>query len=118
MRSHRSDSWDVRRLGVLLLAALQLGAAGVQGLDAVMDAGQTTLPVHVESHGSEDCEVQHDHLFCQVVRSLGAVAQRTAGPGITDLQDAIAYRLPTTEVAVLPAGHSDGASRPRAPPVA
>lgn len=37
--------------------------------DALLDAESMGSPVHVESPDS-DCAIHHDHLFCQVVRSL------------------------------------------------
>lgn len=113
----RSDEWDVRRLGVLLLAMLQIGAAGVQSADAILDADGAALPTHLESQQSEDCGVQHDHLFCQVVRSLSAVAHGGDAPRVVGLQSPVLFRLPGTDAIDLPAVDPDAAARPRAPPV-
>jgi hypothetical protein len=52
-----------------LVASVALPAA-----DAALDADNAALPVHVESPHSENCPATHDHLFCQVVRSLAAVS--------------------------------------------
>lgn len=108
----------MRRLGVLLLALLQMGAAGVQSADAILDAEGAALPTHLESHQSEDCGVQHDHLFCQVVRSLSAVAQRGDAPNDLGLRSPVAFRLTGTDAMHLPTVDPDDAARPRAPPVA
>ena len=114
----RSDTGDVRRFGVLLLALLQLGAAGVQSADAILEAEGASLPTHVESEESEDCGVQHDHLFCQVVRSLSAVAWRGDVPGVIGLHDHRSFRLPGDADVLSSAVDPDGSARPRAPPVA
>ncbi|MDX1493423.1 MAG: hypothetical protein R3253_05150 [Longimicrobiales bacterium] len=114
----RSDSWDVRRFGVLALAVLQLGVAGTQVADAILEADQTALPTHVESQQGEECDVRHDHLFCQVVRSLTALARShdvAAAPmAFAMVERGLAIVGQHPPAARLP----DGSARPRAPPVA
>lgn len=106
-----------RRGAVLVLALLQLAAAG---LVPVADAGLRDYRVegklHVEASGSEDCSPPHDHLFCQLCRTLllAAVlgpaypaplldlpslqtAARRGGDGVlsrTSLHDALGPRAP------------------------
>jgi hypothetical protein len=57
------------------MALLQLGAAAaLPSADAMLDAERVGIPLHIESPHSENCPASHDHLFCQVVRSLAAVS--------------------------------------------
>ncbi|MEJ2538712.1 MAG: hypothetical protein P8188_01805 [Gemmatimonadota bacterium] len=64
----------------LVLLLLQLGLpVGVSAMELLQDDGSGALVVHVESEGSEDCGLHHDHRFCQVVRNLVQV-QRSAPP--------------------------------------
>lgn len=65
---------NARRTGALSMALLQLVAfSALPTADAVLDGSQLGLPLHVESEGSPECAPHHDHLFCQVVRSLTSV---------------------------------------------
>ena len=60
-----------RRFGTLILALLQLGAStAVVSADAMLDGEMVGHAIHMESEGSEECATHHDHLFCQVVRTL------------------------------------------------
>lgn len=60
-----------RRGAVLVLALLQLVAAGlVPVADAGLQAYGVEGKVHVEASGSADCSAPHDHLFCQLCRTL------------------------------------------------
>lgn len=107
------------RLAAGLLAALHLLVPGVAGaVDLLEEAHAATAQVHLEEPGSDDCATQHDHLFCQVVRTL---TQGASAPG----------SLPAIQVASPlhlspPAGRDDAAPRPetlgelnsRAPPAA
>jgi hypothetical protein len=68
------------------LVALQLVAGAVlPSADALLEAERVGLPTHVESPHNEDCPAAHDHLFCQVVRSL---ASASASPAVGSLPDA------------------------------
>lgn len=68
--SHTRDHRLVRRLGVLVMAVLQLGGAvALPAADGVLDMDRYGTPSHVESEGSDDCAPHHDHAFCQVVRA-------------------------------------------------
>lgn len=107
------------RFGALILALLQLGVStAVVSADAVLDGEMTGHSTHVESEGSKECATHHDHLFCQVVRSL------TNATGATPLVDPAA-RLHV--VAAIGASHEHQVVRPirlsgtvgsRAPPLA
>lgn len=70
------------RTAGILLALLHVWATSLAALDAVMEAESTGTPVHVESHEATDCEIHHDHLFCEVVRSLGSATRSTVRPGV------------------------------------
>lgn len=73
---------DARGAGALVLALVQLVALGVlPAADAVLDIEQMELPLHIESEGSKECAPPHDHVFCQVVRSLAAAAEAPAVSG-------------------------------------
>jgi hypothetical protein len=64
---------DARRVGAAFMAALQLVSfAALPAADALLDASQLDLPLHVESEGNPECAAHHDHLFCQAVRSLSS----------------------------------------------
>ena len=65
---------SVLRAAALLLALLHAGATSVAALDAIMDVESTAIPLHVESQEATHDAAHHDHLFCQVVRSLGNAA--------------------------------------------
>lgn len=61
----------VRRTAGLLLTLMHVLAVSAAAADAVLDAGSSGTPLHVESHDAKDGNAHHDHLFCQVLRSLG-----------------------------------------------
>lgn len=118
---HPVSPWDLARRGaVLVLALLQLAAAG---LVPVADAGLGPIGVegtlHVEASGSEDCSAPHDHIFCQLCRTL--VLTAVLGPA----QPAPSLTLPSLHAAA--GGNGEGvaspalrlrSSGPRAPPTA
>jgi hypothetical protein len=63
----RSALW---RVGVLLCLALQLGAAVLVPLaDSFQETGRDLRP-HVEALGTDDCPIPHDHLACQLCRTI------------------------------------------------
>lgn len=64
-----------RRGAVLVLALLQLAAAGlVPAADAGLGSVGVEGALHIEASGSEDCGAPHDHLFCQLCRTLALTA--------------------------------------------
>lgn len=65
----------LRSAGALGMVLAQFGAAAaLPAADAVLDAARVGLPTHIESPHNESCPASHDHIFCQVVRSLAAVS--------------------------------------------
>lgn len=108
------------RTAVFALAMLQLGASTLlPAVDAVLEAEPLTAPIHVESPGNEDCASHHDHLFCQVVRSLSAEA-RAASPVMMPAA-ACPFLVMGLDGHGVDAAHGaflPGAAHPRAPPLA
>ena len=109
-----------RRIGVLVLALLQLaGALALPAVDGILDVELYGLPTHVESPGSDDCTPHHDHAFCQVVRA-------TALATPSRVSATVALGQPLTDFDALPASPElrrsnrpfQGSSGPRAPPSA
>ena len=69
------------RTAVAYVALLQFGStAALTHADALLDGERMGTPDRFESPENTDCPFQHDHLFCQVVRSL---SHATASPEIT-----------------------------------
>lgn len=107
-----------RRVGVLLLAVLQLaGAVALPAVDGVLDVEQYGVPAHVESPGSDDCTPHHDHAFCQVVRASALATPSRVSATIALGQPLGTFAEPAG-VAELrrSAGLFQGSSGPRAPP--
>lgn len=78
----RSSFW----LGMVLLL-LQLGLpTAVSAMEAIRDADSAGRVVHVESEGTDDCALHHDHHFCQVVRNLVEGQRRVASPPLAVLE--------------------------------
>lgn len=69
----RRTSGDHRsRRGLLLFVVFQLlVAVGLPAADAVLEAASVGTPTHVEAPTDEACGNPHDHLFCQLCRTLG-----------------------------------------------
>jgi len=116
----RSTSRGAQAFGALFVSLLQLAAAtALPAADAVLDAERVALPLHVESPHSESCPGSHDHLFCQVVRSLSAIS---APQAIGELQDLPAWlvgegpRVDRTDATLRPSLR--GPTSPRPPPLA
>ena len=106
----------MRRTGALLLGLLHLGAIGTVAADAVLEAESAGATIHVESPGTTDCEAHHDHLFCQVVRSLGA-ASASAARATTEAADLQLFvALPPESDAFSPSALPPGSFGPRGPP--
>ena len=119
LQTHDSNTWDVRRVGVLVLALFQLGVAVVlPGADAVLDARTASAPVHVESTGNDDCVQHHDHVFCQVVRSLfEAIASGDAGASSTDALPGLQAYVSIDDHELTRPILLRGSVAPRAPPL-
>lgn len=113
-----SNARPGRRFGALILALLQAGVStAVVSADAVLDGAQSGHGTHVESEGSEECATHHDHLFCQVVRSLtnAAGATPTVDPAVR--LRIVAAMAPAHPVDVLPPALLSGTVGSRAPPL-
>ena len=114
----RSTRQGLGRCAAVLLALLHLGASTAFVVaDAVLDSEKASAPLHVESQGSEECAAHHDHLFCQVVRSLQAAA---GGHGFTVVHERgpeAAMWRPADSSYAHAAPVLVGASGPRAPPL-
>ena len=96
----RSAQWDVRRLALLAVALAQIVASGATApLSALADQDDIAFPVHLESPQDANCPAKHNHLFCQVVRSI---AQPLVAPFV---ETAV---LPASFVVVSWVGSADG----------
>lgn len=114
MTSSRTPSL---RLLWALLALVQFSVTvGGPLVDAALERGSDRV-VHVESEAGDECGVHHDHLFCQVCRTV-ALAGRDSAPvraprGPIQSDDALAVqatnRAPSSPGSFAPVG-------PRAPP--
>ena len=84
--------------------------------DALLEAEVWSTPAHVESPQAADCGAQHDHVFCQMVRSLSSVLiaphQATARTGSAHFFAA----PPTQHARVTLAALPSGVFGPRGPP--
>ena len=109
-----------RRLGVLVLAVLQLvGATVLPGVDGKLDVELYGTPVHVESEGSHDCMPHHDHLFCQVVRSTAMANPAQSAAEVRALvAPEVVRALRGSEVLRVRTEARTGSASPRAPPFA
>jgi hypothetical protein len=104
---------------VLLLAAFHVGvAATVPIADAMLELASTGEPTHIESAREVSCGDGHEHVFCQLCRTvgLGAVPRESArldhAVGLATYcaawsEDRVGERLPLS-----------GPIGPRAPPLA
>ena len=109
-----------QRVGAVSVALMQIGVfAVVSPVDALLHAERFGLSAHVESPDDRACATQHNHLFCQVVRSLlsgipasGIAVSHIPAPSIftTDRPDG--------HVRAKSATFLIGAIIPRGPPVA
>ena len=103
---------------VVLLALLQLGASTLFVVaDALLDREHARSTLHIESEGSEECQTDHDHLFCQVVRSLGAATGADASCTVdTGIPEADA-RIESYRSDFVPSPRPPGVTGPRGPPL-
>jgi hypothetical protein len=68
------------RIVVFLFAAFQLGfSTAVPIADALLEGASAAMPLHVEAAGETPCAPGHDHLFCQLCRTLTLVAPPSTG---------------------------------------
>jgi hypothetical protein len=109
------------RVSVLLLAAFQIAAAaGVPVADAMLEIGAASEPMHVESERATSCGDGHDHVFCQLCRTL------TVAKAVRDSGDRVSHAgeptpVPETRVEGGPRLSyldSSGPVGPRPPPLA
>jgi len=92
-------------------------SAVIVAADAILDGQQAASTTHVESRGSESCTTHHDHLFCQVVRSLSDATRGTASvasgaAGFLAQAAALVHVSDAPDPTIL-----SGAIGPRAPPL-
>jgi hypothetical protein len=108
----------LRRFGALVLASLQLGVSTVVvTADSMLDGERAGSTLHVEAQDSEACATHHDHLFCQVVRSLSAA---TGTRPVTDSHATTAVVtsvVPTHTAAAIRPTLLSGSIGSRAPPL-
>lgn len=101
------------------MALLQLVAfSALPTADAVLDASQLGLPLHVESESSAECAPHHDHLFCQVVRSLTSVDTRAAITAGESAAPVVRLGGRTSGTEIAPRRFLTRSVGPRAPPLA
>lgn len=80
-RPRDQRSRDVRRFGGLLLALLQLTAAGfVPVADAALQGPVPVEVLHVEASHDEACQPPHDHVFCQLCRVMSVAGWSSPPP--------------------------------------
>ena len=109
-----------RRVGAACIAMMQIGVFAVLSpVDALLDAGQIASPVHVESPENRACAAQHNHLFCQVVRSLSS-ATPTGRIAVADTPAPSVFTTegPRGDAPAKSATFLIGAINPRGPPLA
>ncbi|MBT8404668.1 MAG: hypothetical protein KJP18_12470 [Gemmatimonadetes bacterium] len=75
----RSPSITKRAIWALL-ALVQLGVTGVGPLADAFHEDPSERVAHVESESTSDCGTHHDHLFCQVCRTVLASPDGIAPP--------------------------------------
>jgi hypothetical protein len=119
MLGSRNKTNPTMRVAVLAMALLQIGASVVfPTADAVLEAKTVGAPAHVESPGNEDCATHHDHLFCQVVRSLSSARVATPQREATLSALPILRLEPRSEASAIAYGAVlPGTAHPRAPPL-
>lgn len=61
---------SLRGFWALVALAQLVVAIGAPLADAVHEGGAVELVTHVESQTGEHCPSQHDHLFCQLCRTV------------------------------------------------
>ncbi len=87
--------------------------------DALLDAERYGSPAHIELPDHRGCPAQHNHLVCQVVRSLVSVTPTGPIP-FADIAATSVFTTdrPSGEVPAKSATFLIGAINPRGPPLA
>jgi hypothetical protein len=105
---------------VLFLAAFQVAAAAlVPVADATLEVAAASGPMHIESERATSCGDGHDHVFCQLCRTLSIaravrdVVDRTSHPA----QPTLIPEVPPEAFARLSYLPSCGPVGPRPPPL-
>ena len=112
-------SRDPRRFGVLALALLQFVVfASFPVADAILEARGVSDTAHIETENSEQCDTGHNHLLCQLTRTLSS---GISVEDLTDFQQACqaSLNIPTAttrENRPIPPGGSGPRAPPQAPP--
>jgi hypothetical protein len=108
-------------VSVLLLVAFQIAAAAsVPVADALLEMSAASEPLHVESERATSCGDGHDHVFCQLCRTL------TVARAARDCADRVSH---PPEPTLVPEARIEGGPRlscldsagpvgPRPPPLA
>ena len=118
MHRSESDTITLRRIGVLILAVMQMAAVmAMPVVDSVLETEAFSFETHVESEGTQDCATGHDDLFCKVVSSLSSLVAARAVTSPTDaaLGDRLGF---VSNVASLDGRFHGLALGARAPPLA
>jgi len=109
-----------RQVGVLVLALLQVAAAGLAPVaDASARAGSMANTLRVEAAGTEDCGSHHDHVTCQFCRVMSLAGETASAAPLSQLAAVpdVVVRLASGDVALASARTSGGVGS-RAPPLA
>lgn len=98
---------------------LQLVVPGVAGYaDLLREAEDARAEVHLEGEGAQDCAPHHDHLFCQVVRSMEHVVPVTGTPATHVGTPPSGEHTPEARLAQHTVAPARGVHGSRAPPAA
>jgi hypothetical protein len=109
----------LRRFGALVLASLQLGVStAVVALDSILDGERAGSTLHVEAQDSEACATHHDHLFCQVVRSLSSATGASPVTHSSAATAVVSAVVPTHGADAIRPTLLSGSIGSRAPPLA
>ena len=62
---------DLPRFGVLAIVLPQvLAFAVLPAVDAMLEAGASSIVTHIEEEHNEHCDAGHSHLLCQLSRAV------------------------------------------------
>ncbi len=100
-RSHRPlRRRFLRSAGVATLVFQLVALWAVPMAEAALEQESRQASSHVESEGSERCPLVHNHLVCQLCRSITEVG--AAAPHVSLLDtDHIAFEAPSAAVSIL-----------------
>ena len=109
---------DPRRFLVFAFALLQSSVfVAIPVVDAVLDARESGLEVHVAADGGEHCDLAHNHLHCQLARALYLGASHSQVlPRLRPVVDV--WAVPPAENPAVGGPAFSGVQGPRAPPLA